>query len=437
MRLLWVMTLLNPIISVHSLIYGEGDVHFKSLGGGKVNNVARERLIESILKNREFGSSAIIFNEWESPMGELYFVPSSNNDIHDFNDSFELGYRFADKDNAIIKSSDIYKTVKIEEKNITVMGFPSGWTKHESADLVTIPANYDKIDSDVPTLKQISKDLVNNNVQEEGSFSSKYKRDNKLSDFNNLLFVKVANIESNPDVEKRDDQSSLRLLTIYTTTTVTSTHGVTITKMIPDFTPSSKMANVPLSTISKNSSNEQEKGITSSLDVPLIFTRSKPTNHQKEETTSREVTVSTRTLAEPSSLMSTTTGNDIHSISESIKLSTTSWTTPTAWESYPFTFAAPSKIITITSIDSPNANGSFSSTEITSFRQFNSLGTHFNNSNFTVSRSFNESRHITTKALNVSNIIASANKGIANNYNHHWGSLLALVFATVSGIFLI
>ena len=94
------------------------------------NHLIADQLLKAILDNREFASTFLEFTEWESPLGDIYVIPSTDEED---TPSMGLGYRFFNDDETALRSGDLKNVVKIKEENVTTLRFPVQWSKHDEA----------------------------------------------------------------------------------------------------------------------------------------------------------------------------------------------------------------------------------------------------------------------------------------------------------------
>lgn len=426
------------------------------------NHAAAHGIINSILDNRDFGSP-VMFSTWESPMGDIYVVPSSTDDDEDDIPALGLGYKLVTYENSADNSFDTLNIAQINEENIVAAGFPFGWFKHSKGDEVVVEEEEveEEVEEEAEEVVEETEDMEDMEDIEEGQteqseeeetakdvideaeyenhdeqdaanaglfdwISGKDEEDDGDDENNDVYnddvgddntyahdhfeadhfeFVGVDNADSNQEIvdfEKRDEVTSVRHVTRYTTTTVTSTHGITITKTA-------------------------EPHVKSNIHTNEKFFPPTTTIEQKNEsiietTTTQPETILSSTLAVSEKTVDPTT--------------TTSWGVPETWNSYPFT-KTENVFDPIFSSPPAYTNSSIESTTpyLSSSNGFITSSYYGNKTTIKTSTTFNNSTYTKTKESNNTSILTSSN--IGNAPNNYWGSLMGLVFAVCSGVILI
>lgn len=478
-------------------------------GIGKINDkqtddAAARELLRSILMHRDFGSSKVMFNEWESPNGDLYVVPSISEEEED-TPVFGLGYKFINKDATVVQSADLSNVAEIKEENISAAGFPYFWRKHcddddrderegveEGADDDYFPFGSKKF-----RMLGLNKRLVD--LESEGNDDSRVQeanffnwfdeedgRDNiqkfgKHFNTDHFSFVGMdsvnSNVIGNDSVDVDDDNDSdyddddddeidwqdnfepIRIITSYTTTTVTSTHDITVTDPGAHY-PSTEVPQKKVSDLSvidhksdqiKVSPTTENVAHTNTLTgtrIPFIFStpgdKTSLAIPTQDVTTIKVDSTTTKVDCESTSLfndevVSTKTAlSTLKTLSHSdtpshetpfIETTVTTtesenWIVPTTWKSYPFSVSE----IKTTGLHHYNTSDIESS--------FAYLKTSSISGNVTTrTRTRNGSIYTRVNGTNSSTIATSQNFG--NTQNGYVGSLLGLVFTFISGAILI
>lgn len=503
---LLISCLLAPAFA-QSLLYSDFD---SSLDSNQIhsNHVAAHGIFRSILSNRDFGAPVVIFSEWLSPNGEIYVVPSTNDDTEsDQMPAMGLGYKFVNNDNSIVQSLDISNVAEIKEENILAQGFPFGWKKHEketaedffpfgSKKFMMIGLNKNSFDSSADAIENTdnhynmgSEDLdyikeYNGYVSNSGLLKwfkeggeeddcNADGRTNKLFDTDHFLFVGVGSIDMElpqdaySDIVYKRDTESIKVITYYTTTTVTSTHGVTITHT--DHPEPTNHYKEHVEPTELPSTTDFDTTLQTTTHVPFIFSTSKD-DEILEETPTLTVTepvpdvtyTATLTETEKTSCESSTTiyehpvpppettsvpeteyETTEASSSEIIETTTSDWTVPETWNSYPFTTTEtnfgpvysshPIYMNTTTTAD-------ISTIDSTTYSTFNQFHTSlYGNDTDKVNNGTKPSEgsiFTRTRMSNMTtNVTTSENAG--NGEHAYLGSLCGLIFVFVSGIILI
>lgn len=493
MKFLNYLFLSEFIIPALSLIIAKQPNELGSANRDELSHATAHGIFKSILNNREFGSTFVKFSEWESPSGEIYVVPSTEEDADIASAALGLGYRFIKNDNTVVQSSDISNVVKIEEKNISAAGFPFGWLKHDdsptaddffpfgSKKFMMIGVNKSSADEQ-GTEKSVSKEEAeeddedddggtssgNENISNFGLFHWFEDEDdcnadgktNKLFDTDHFLFVGVGSIDVEPKIEKRDLETSTLILTIYTTTTVTSVHGVTITQTA-DATTTHNEKWVPTPTTDSHNdeidghyteggNDESSQPATSTDHEPFTFT-TPVTTHEQWENPHTESDVVSKTEHEiPTNTWTTDIITSTHGVEEKptetladYTNKTSVWTSPESWNSYPFSTTETEHVeepttlhLTFENTTIPvTSTSAHPSSRFSSFKQFHTTSSFNNTLSSKSSKGSDESIYTRTKVTNASRMTTSEN--LAHSQGGYWASLFGLILAVFSGVILI
>lgn len=444
-------------------------------------------IFRSILDNREFDSTFVKFSEWESPSGELFVVPTTEESEDSNFAALGLGYRFIRDDNTVVSSSDIGNVVKIEEKNISAAGFPFGWLKHDnptaddffpfgSKKFMMIGVNKNSIE-EIDETESMNAEGDEGEAEDEtitnfGLFHwfededdcDADEKTNKLFGTDHFLFVGVGSVGSGPQMEKRDVDISTSIMTIYTTTTVTSVHGVTVTQTAnPNETHEENWKTSPIATTTHSHANEgnerhEDKGSGNTEDAistkseHLVFTTSSITNEDSQKQITGTEGAPTLLPETPSENWISETITSTHEIEEKpsetlgdFASETTVWTSPESWNSYPFSTTeteyveqpAASSFLTFENATSHVISSSAKPlSTFSSFEQFHTSSFYKNRTESSVSsKKLDESIYTRTKVTNVSKVTTSEN--IAHSQGGYWVSIFGLILAVFSGVILI
>ena len=469
------------------------------------HHVLAHGIFSSILNNREFGSTFVKFSEWEAPNGDIYLVPSTDQDSSDVA-ALGLGYKFVNDDNTVVQSSaHLNSVVEIKEENITSQGFPFHWKKHEettaddffpfgSKKFMMIGVNKSSLNSvntnewDTELMEQAegydglidSAGLLHWFDEEDDCNAD--GRTNKLFDTDHFLFVGVGSVDievpsdsyldgmMNKREHADEPKPSVTVITYYTTTTVTSTHPITITHTV---SPSANKEKA-FPPVMKSNEEPLYSG-TTSVKEPFVFTTSIPehshTNNKEELNDLLDVTTTTEVILNEkvpqTTDCSTTSASEATSMAPSLPSdelksrhtpaptltyntdteSSTVWTVPETWNSYPFStiednfgpISTPVTYMNDTATDEIET-ATFPATTMSqsSFEQFKTT-LYYGNTTTTVytnstSKAPEGSIFTRTKSANGTGVSTSLNAANANGY---WGSAFALVFAVFSGVIMI
>lgn len=457
------------------------------------NHSAVHGIFRSILSNREFGSDTVKFTEWESPSGDLYVVPFTEDD-ESSTPALGLGYKFINSDLSTVQSSDLSNIVEIKEDNITAAGFPKLWKKHSEEETADdyFPFGSKKFMMIGLNKQSVDKQLVGDedsivhkesSVQEAGLFKwfddeddcNADKKTNKLFDTDHFLFVGVGSVDGNFDdnVDENVDDNmnnydqdtkdaadykteSFKIITSYTTTTVTSVHEVTITETDRPFSstssfvlPEKKVAKPETSVVRHSSETNVESLMdietASTTHIPFVFSTTVDEHsiamatestydagHTKSHLISKALgSIDYISSADTDLYTFESISNsqiESHETTATLNTRTTidaeSWIIPTTWESYPFSISA-----------TPTTNLHYhNTTEINSSYQYfktSSIGRNVTSK----AKTKNGSIFTRINGTNSSTITSSQNFG--NIQKSYFGSLFGLVFAFVSGVILI
>lgn len=486
MKFLNYLFLSEFIIPAFSLILAKQPNGLGDSTGDELSHATAHGILKAILDNREFGSTFVKFSEWESPLGEIYVVPSTEENADITSAALGLGYRFIRNDNSVVQSSDIADVVKIEEKNISAAGFPLGWLKHDdsptadnffpfgSKKFMRIGVNKSSADQHGND-EMVKKEEADEDDEEDGGTSSE---DEDISNFglfhwfededdcnadektskslntDHFLFSGVGDI----DIELRDLETSTLLLTVYTTTTVTSVHGVTITQTAdPATTHNEKWVSTSTTDLyndeinsdySENGSDESTEIATLTDHEPFTFTTPVTTHEQLENPHTESEVVSTSEHEIPTGtwtleiITSTYDAEGSETLADYTK-TTPVWTSPESWNSYPFSVTETEHVeqpatssLTFENTTIPVTSTSIHpSSKFSSFKQFYTSSSYKNNTMSSKSSGSGESIYTRTKVTNASFMTTSEN--LAHSQGGYWASLFGLILAVFSGVILI
>lgn len=428
-------------------------------------------IFSSILNNREFGSTLVKFSEWQDPSGDIYVVPSINAVEESPTAAYGLGYKFINDDNSVVSSLDISNVQKIVEENITAAGFPFGWKKHEektaddffpfgSKKFMMIGVNKESIgmgnSNEMPLDKDEFADENENDpyrdiVTNHGLFHWKEEEDdcnadektNKLFDTDHFFFVGVGSIDmQQPNLYKREDSK--------TTVTVTVTEPGSILTLTETYHPSGTHKYVwyhPEPTDSYDDDDEYEytETLTTTTHIPFHFTsfetetpETVEDSDESETTTFIESTVTetsdyyTSEIKTTSKALSTTTNlktpSDISTESaEEFEMSET-------WDLSTLIITESSSVEDTTTSIPLYSNSSLKAGSSNAFSIYTSNFYGNKSSSSTIDKA-DDTIYTRTVIGNASKFTTAEN--IGNIEDGYWASLLALMFAVVSGIILI
>ncbi|GAV28485.1 hypothetical protein PMKS-001956 [Pichia membranifaciens] len=492
MKFLNYLFLSEFIVPAFSLVLAKQPNGLGDSNRDELSHATAHGIFKTILDNREFGSTFVKFSEWKSPSGEIYVVPSAEEDADMASAALGLGYRFIRNDNSVVQSSDIANVVKIEEKNISAAGFPLGWLKHDdsptaddffpfgSKKFMRIGVNKNSPDQH-GTDEMVKKEEANEDEEEDGGTSSEdedtsnfglfhwfededdcnvNEKTNKLLNTDQLLFAGVGDIDMQPEIEQRDLETSTRLLTVYTTTTVTSVHGITITQTAdPTTTHNEKWVSTSTTDLYNDETNSDysEDGSDESTEIatltdhePFTFTTPVTTHEHLENpqtesevisTSENNIPTGTWTLEIITSIIDAE-GKPSETLAEYTK-TTPVWTSPESWNSYPFSVTETEHVEqpATSSLTFENTTISVTSTfvhpssKFSSFKQFETSSSYKNNTMSSKSSGADESIYTRTKVTNASLMTTSEN--LAHSQGGYWASLFGLILAVFSGVILI
>lgn len=467
------------------------------------NHLIADQLLKAILDNREFASTFLEFTEWESPLGDIYVIPSTDEED---TPSMGLGYRFFNDDETALRSGDLKNVVKIKEENVTTLRFPVQWSKHDEATTggfipfgtrkyVIIDTDEDPDHSDLYHEEYIGNELIDEidhltDHDDDGIFdnagvlnfpndiqgdSVSEGKTNKLDNTNAFIFVGVSSVDPLPRrdlIEKRLEEEDTRIITSYTTTTVTSTYEILFTKTDvskPDneehlLTGYSSINGSPLSStepsFSGNGGNREQKhekwkeshkdnqqwsyhgkeslnlpnksaSSTTQKNNPFVLPDSKPVLGGTYPTTETTQETQLHPTHKPVETMWDSFSNKVLSDTVDSK----SYAILVTWNSFPLVATETQRLLASVEPNETShqkvtaTNSKVSKSMFPSKSQFKLL-TRLGNDTFPA-----KNMYTTVSPINGSNILSSANRGSSGN--NLMNSLLGLLFAVIYVIFFI